>query len=75
MKWFIWVLAAVIVIASFPLAIAAKPVRKGNAAGITMVIGLALMTVMDPKTAAMVELIERRKEIGEEEPGEDEKLA
>ena len=74
MKWMIWLLAVLIVVASFPLAIAAKPVRKGNAAGVTMVIGLALITVMDPKTAAAIELIERRKEIGEAEPGEDEKL-
>ena len=73
MKWMIWVLAVLIVVASFPLAIAAKPVRKGNAAGVTMVIGLALITIMDPKTAAAIELIERRKEIGEAEPGNDEK--
>ena len=74
MKWMLWVLAALIFVASFPLAIAAKPVRKGNAAGMTMIIGLALMTVMDPKTAAAIELIQRRKEIGEEEPSEDETL-
>jgi hypothetical protein len=74
MKWSVWLLAVVIVVASFPLAIAAKPVRKGNVAGVSMVIGLALMTVMDPKTAALIELVERRKEIGEEESGEEEKL-
>ena len=71
MKWMIWVLAVLIVVASFPLAIAAKPVRKGNAAGATMIIGLALITVADPKTAAAIELIQRRKEIGEERPSED----
>ena len=74
MKWLVWIVAVLIVVASFPLAIAARPVRKGNAAGITMVVGLALMTVMDPKTAALIELVERRKEIGEEEPGDDEPL-
>jgi len=73
MKWLVWVLAIAIVAASFPLAISCskQSVRKGNMAGASMIVGMAFMTIFDPKSAQAIEIIRSRKEIGDFEAGED----
>ena len=67
MKGWIWVIAVLLVVASFPLSMtfSSHATRKGNAAGVTMMVGLAFITVMDPKMAAALEIIETRREIGD----------
>lgn len=69
MKWWGYVLCAALVIAAFPLSIALsrQAVRKGNLAGVTMMVGMAFMTVADPKMAAALEMIQQRREIGDTE--------
>lgn len=69
MKWWGYLLCVALVVASFPLSIALsrQAVRKGNTAGAAMMIGMAFMTVYDPKTAAAIEMIQTRREIGDVE--------
>ncbi|HWK43047.1 MAG TPA: hypothetical protein VNR60_14090 [Croceibacterium sp.] len=69
MKWWGYALCIMGVIASLPLSIAfSKTVtRKGDAAGVTMMVGLALITVTDPKTAVALEQIDKRRELGDVE--------
>ena len=78
MKWWVYVLAVALVVASFPLSMAfsRQAVRKGNAGGVVMMVGLAFVTVADPKIAAALEKIENRRELGEvEEDAEGDRLA
>ncbi|KRA80341.1 hypothetical protein [Altererythrobacter sp. Root672] len=62
-------LCVVLVLASFPLSIAfsRQSVRKGNAAGVSLMVGMAFMTVYDPKMAEALEVIQTRREIGDVE--------
>lgn len=73
MKWWVWAMAAVMIVASFPLstALSKKAVRKGNAGGAVMMAGLAFFPVADPKTAAAIEMIRRRRELGDVEEDAD----
>ena len=78
MKWWVYVLAVTLVLASFPLsmALSRQAVRKGNAGGVVMMVGLAFAAVADPKIAAAIEQIENRRELGEvEEDAEGDRLA
>ena len=78
MQWWVYVLAVALVVASFPLSMAfsRQAVRKGNAGGVVMMVGLAFVTVADPKIAAALEQIENRRELGEvEEDAEGDRLA
>jgi len=65
-KWLVHLLAAALVLISFPVSIALSKnaTRRGDAGGVTMMIGLAFVTVVDPRLAAAIEMIENRREVG-----------
>lgn len=65
MKFWVWICALAIVVAAIPLSIgfSHRAARKGDAAAVTMMVGLGFVEVFDPKAAAAVELIQSRKEL------------
>lgn len=69
MKWYVYLLAAALVLASFPLSMAfsTRATRKGHVAGVTMIVGMAFLTVVDPRAAAAIEMIGNRREVGDSE--------
>lgn len=73
MKWWGYLLCVALVLASFPLSMAfsKQAVRKGNAGGAVMMVGLVFFSVADPKTAAAIEMIQKRRELGDIEEDAD----
>lgn len=69
MKWWGYILCIVAVIATVPLSIAFSKhaTRRGDAAGVTMMVGLAFITVADPRTAAALVQIDKRSDLGDVE--------
>lgn len=69
MKWWGYFLCGVLVLAAFPLSMAltGHTQRKGNLGGAVMMAGLAFMTVADPKVAAAIEQIDKRRDLGDTE--------
>lgn len=84
MKWWGYVICVAVVLAAFPLSMAltGKMQRKGNLGGAVMIVGLAFATAADPRIAAALEQIDKRRDLGDleqdaigEGDDEDETLA
>jgi hypothetical protein len=72
MKWLIAICITLVGLLAMPAAIAAakESMRgKGRVAGAALSIGLAFSAMFDPKIAAAIENIEKKKEIGDTEEG------
>ncbi len=72
MKWLIAICIAIVGLLAMPAAIAASKASvrgKGRVAGAALSIGLAFSAMFDPKIAAAIDNIEKKKEIGDTEDG------
>jgi len=72
MKWLVAIGLALALAALLPWSIT-RFKRSGRLAGAALAIGLAFAGIFDPKQAAAIETIKKKKEIGEE-VGQDEPL-
>ena len=73
-----WALAAAILLASLALlprllgrAKAAPPHKSGGGSGVMIAIGIAFSMIFDAKASQAIELIQRKKDIGDSEAGEN----